>query len=231
MRVYIVKISDFNELDIKKYLPFIKGDKRKRIDECKNSSYERQLLIGELLLIYVLSKLVITPYRDINITKNKYGKPYINTNSNVHYNMSHSGDIIACVFNIDQIGIDIELKKKINYLPIIDNCFTKSEKEWIIKKDQNKALESFYLIWTCKEAYFKCLGIGIYKKMKLVEFSIHDKKYYNIKDGKNRYYLISSEYNRDYILSVCSTNKSMSDIEIMFVESEELMDRLDKVLM
>jgi 4'-phosphopantetheinyl transferase len=82
----------------------------------------------------------------------------------LRFNLSHADDyaLIAVALNLE-IGIDIE---RIVIEPaneaIAEQIFTPHEIEIIGASPAEKRPEIFYRIWTCKEAYVKARGGGLY---------------------------------------------------------------------
>lgn len=93
---------------------------------------------------------------------NKFGKPYLQK-SNYYISVSYSSSVKVYAFCKMNLGIDIEIKEKIN-LEFIKSIFSIHERQYILI-DSNYSLERFYDIWTRKESYSKLLGIGLSKQL------------------------------------------------------------------
>lgn len=113
------------------------------------------------------------------------GKPYLKEYPDFHFNISHSDDLVAVAFSNTPVGVDIEKLRDVN-LKIAKRYFAEDEKQFV------KDSESFFYVWTRKEALLKQTGEGIRKE--LSSFSVLENK--NIKTIKQD----------NYILSVCSVN-------------------------
>lgn len=116
-------------------------------------------LIGKLLLMDGLRQFNNHGAFIEDITYDRFRRPFIN--HNVDFNISHSGELVACAI-IDsgiRIGLDIE---KINPINSEDfgEVFTKDEWE-TIRTSKNPTL-SFYDLWTKKEAILKAYGSGFH---------------------------------------------------------------------
>jgi len=75
------------------------------------------------------------------------------------FNIAHSSELVVFTYtDADSIGIDIEKKDDIVYHDIM-KYFHKKEQLFIL--DSNDSIDSFYSIWTRKEAALKAIGIGI----------------------------------------------------------------------
>jgi 4'-phosphopantetheinyl transferase len=91
------------------------------------------------------------------IEKNENGKPF--SRGRKQFSVSHSGGLIVATFFHSDVGIDVEcLERKINLSKIerFKMFFAESEIRFI-KKSKN-IRETFFLIWTLKEAIIKNFG-------------------------------------------------------------------------
>ena len=99
---------------------------------------------------------------------NQYEKPYLANISDIHFNISHSGNFVVCALSDKTVGIDIEQVKPVE-LKIAKRFFSAGEYEFIAAKADNKTL-AFYKIWTMKESYVKWEGKGL--SMPLKSFNV-----------------------------------------------------------
>lgn len=97
---------------------------------------------------------------EIQITTNRYGKPYLQHNKSFHFNISHSGDWIVCAVDEKPVGIDIEKIEKLN-VAIAAEFFAPEETSNLQKKREEEKLLLFYRYWSLKESYSKALGLGL----------------------------------------------------------------------
>jgi len=66
----------------------------------------------------LLERIILENF-SLNISKesfsiNNYGKPLINNRNNIHFNISHSGEIVCCIVDSFPVGIDVEAISSIN---------------------------------------------------------------------------------------------------------------------
>ena len=87
----------------------------------------------------------------------EYGKkPYFSSHPNIHFSVSHSGEIWAAAFSCKEVGLDIQIPNcSINHEKIAKRYFHPDEYKKYIDG------ENFYSIWTRKEAVCKLFGFGI----------------------------------------------------------------------
>ncbi len=101
------------------------------------------------------------------ILKNEKGKPYFKSVF-IHYSISHSRNLWICAVGENQVGIDIQNIKSAKTIEVAKRFFADQESEYV---EQNGD-ESFFEIWTRKEAFVKYMGQGIsygFDKFSVVE--------------------------------------------------------------
>lgn len=95
------------------------------------------------------------------IAKEKNGKPYFKDNENVHFSLSHSGNIAFCAVSCDRVGVDTQIICDFKE-GICRRYFTKNERDFVLKsKEAAERKDRFFRIWTLKEAYAKMTGGGL----------------------------------------------------------------------
>ncbi len=114
------------------------------------------------------------------ITLGEHGKPIL-PSSSLHFNVSHSGNLIGIALCEKEIGLDIQALRTYSEL-LVKKAFTKTEQKWLShqepassreiiekngtqkplnKKDtESIANKRFLLLWTAKESYLKAIGKG-----------------------------------------------------------------------
>lgn len=112
-----------------------------------------------LLKLFLAEYLQIKP-ENIKFTYNQYGKPFV---EGIHFNISHSKDIIVFAFSKDlQLGIDIEyMKDNVKYKQLINRFFSSLEIKDFLSLDESFHQEAFFNGWSRKEAYIKAVGKGL----------------------------------------------------------------------
>lgn len=85
------------------------------------------------------------------------GKPYFE-NTDIHFSVSHSGDLWVCLFAHFNVGVDIQMIKDGRLQEIAERFFTKEEAESVRQEGRN----AFFRIWTSREACGKYEGSGFF---------------------------------------------------------------------
>lgn len=93
------------------------------------------------------------------------GKPFIAARPDIHFSLSHSGNVALCVLADQPVGADVEVPRKITSSLI---AYTMNADEQAkINASQNPEMQ-FLHFWTRKEALLKLTGEGIRNDVKAV---------------------------------------------------------------
>jgi len=126
----------------------------------------RRFIIARARLRRLLSaRLSIRP-EAIELVYGTHGKPAIAPHCNaadLHFNMSHSGGVVAYAFSSGrEIGIDIERVRTLDAADdIAARFFSRREHEAYVALDAPERSLGFFHCWTRKEAFVKALGDGL----------------------------------------------------------------------
>lgn len=108
-----------------------------------------------------LNKAVCEVYPDTVLPLSYYyddkGKPYF-SDMDLHFSLSHSGNLAVCAVSDKEIGVDIEKIRDVNPA-VADRYFTSEECEYICNAENTK--KAFFEIWTKTESRVKLTGKGI----------------------------------------------------------------------
>lgn len=181
-------------------LELIEEEDRKQILRYRFWQDRQRSLLGHLLSRYAIIQAYALTNKEIQIRRRAYGKPYIKDYSQIHYNISHSGEWVVVAIGKSPIGIDVENRKE-DWDLIGERVFSESEKYWSQNSYKRKAI-----LWTIKEAYVKYLGIGLSKSLN--SFSIDMKK--RIITEVQKPFQTSFDYfvlDNDYVCSECGYAK------------------------
>ena len=145
------------------------------------------------------------------ILTEKIGKPYFK-NSNILFNLSHTRNGVICSIYKNRVGCDIEnIVEKI--IPA-KSILCPNEMEMI-----GENTRYFTKIWTLKEAYSKCTGLGLTEKLNNIDFS----RFINNKIFKINDYLFFSDNKQDLNYSICIENIYEDIKTIQFLSRTELL--------
>ena len=172
---------------------------------CKYFSDEKTLKRKESVAVKALLCRMLAEcfgLTDFTVSCDLHGKPYIE-NSNLHFNLSHSGNYALCVCADEAVGCDIEKIKECN-LKVAQRFFSKSE--FAVLKNSDNTAHVFTKMWTLKESALKFSGKGISGGLDCYDFS----EYY--KEDKFRMMnLHFFSFEKDgYSVSICSEGDALT---------------------
>ena len=96
------------------------------------------------------------------------GKPWF-VGCPYHFNLSHSGWQAMCVMSKFPVGCDVERRRNLDR-DIGERCFSERERQLLQQCGEEAKEELFFKLWTLKESFMKCTGLGFHLALK--DFSI-----------------------------------------------------------
>ncbi len=195
---------------VKVYLLNLESAELENIHDILNTYRpEKSLSVISLkLLKYILVNKVNIDAEMINIKRTVFGKPYLEGMSNIHFNYSHSSEMIVCAVHDCNIGIDIEKVEDIDN-DVKYEFMTKVELNSLALLHDNQQLNAIYRYWVLKESFLKAIGFGLKLCPKSVEVSEDMRIVYN----DITWYCKSLLRNRRYYMSICTNSNFTFEIE------------------
>ncbi len=108
-----------------------------------------------------------------SVRYDSYGKPYFVDEDRVEFNISHSENLVACVLSLAEegkeaaipVGVDVQripdAASAEQMARIAERYFSENERASLPSPDKKEEFcRAFARIWTRKEAYLKCVGVG-----------------------------------------------------------------------
>lgn len=154
MHIYISSIAKTNFSDA--YLTEVEKVKCNRFIQQADKD---RFTLGRYLIRSILPKYIpdLPPLFELSVTESN--KLYL-PNTEVQFNLAHSGEMVVLAVSNKPIGIDIEHIKPIKDMTdVMQVCFNEQEIH-SINSSPNPQFR-FYEFWTRKEAILKATGEGI----------------------------------------------------------------------
>lgn len=161
VHIYRIKFPRKKD-EISELRKLLSKDETEKADRFRFEKDTIQYIVSRGYLRRILSDYIQTNAESIIFSYTEFGKPFIN-NSEVYFNLSHSGDwCLIAVSLIKEIGIDIEKIREIDdVLKIAEKYFALNEYEHLKSFEGIKQLNEFFRIWTLKESFIKAIGEGL----------------------------------------------------------------------
>ena len=161
----MVYINDrVDALDIDLALERVSAQRREQALRFRHEGGRRLCLAAYLLLMdglreeYGLTEPPIFSY-------SSDGKPIIAARPDIHFSLSHSGNVALCALGDQPVGADVEVPRKISSSLI---AYTMNDGEQALINAASDPTMMFLRFWTRKEALLKLTGEGIRNDMKMV---------------------------------------------------------------
>lgn len=183
-------MTPMTEEQFKDCLSRVSAQRREKVLKYKFASGREQSLRAYMLLQQLLKEeygITEPPvFREL-----ENGKPVIIGHEDIHFNMSHCKNAVACAVSDKPIGIDVErIQDKVN----------ESLAQYVLNEKELEDITplKFARLWTMKEAVVKLTGRGITGKEQLRPL-LND--YYN---GKSPWQIITKDF-PDYVVAIAMT--------------------------
>lgn len=126
-------------------------------------------MIGEELLAYGLRIEYGKELKFEPRAKGEHEKPFFTLLPEIHYNISHSGKYVFCVFAEQEVGIDVQEHRKASYEKVLTRMVTEEERERILRSED--VVKEFYEQWVLREAYIKWTGEGLARDLRTISLN------------------------------------------------------------
>lgn len=168
-------------------------------------------LTGKLLLQRGLADFGYSGGLD-TLQRNQYDKPYLEGSAPA-FNISHSGNLVACILTDEtkHIGLDVEACANPQPADLTD-CWNETEQQEI----NAGGTAVFYKYWTIKEAVLKVAGTGLAAGLKAIAI-----KGATVTRAGTQYYIHHTNSLSGYAVTV-ATDTPVSEPLLVAVYSREL---------
>lgn len=170
-----VAFCNVEDLDLSKAYDLLPESRKNKVDYFRFDK-DKKLSAGAYLLLEKM--LEEDDISNFEFKMGKYDKPYILNHENIHFNLSHSGKLVACAISDREVGLDVEIIDPTIDLNIAKNFFYNSEYENIMESENPS--DEFFSYWVLKESYMKYTGLGFNLDLDSFEIIIDDD--INLKD-------------------------------------------------
>jgi 4'-phosphopantetheinyl transferase len=200
---------------------------QERIDRIRKFHFRRnalQSLCGELICRIRIAEYLGIDIAEVDIQRDEYGKPHCVNSPDMFFNIAHSGNLVAAVFDNKVIGVDIENTRGTD-LEIANRFFSKHEAAALKAKPDSEQRDFFFKLWTLKESFIKAEGKGLSIPLDSFEFDIDSNgniRFSNLSNAKCRTYAFRHyETDSGYNCALCSESGNLP-LDIIRIEFEDL---------
>ncbi|MGD1853788.1 MAG: 4'-phosphopantetheinyl transferase family protein [Leptolyngbyaceae cyanobacterium] len=154
-------------------LDVLSKDERLRFDRYRFADDRRKFAAARHSLRQILARYSQQSPAALVFDYGPYGKPFLQGDNALQFNLSHSGEYALCGVAQQTVGLDIELLRPMDRLDgLVKRCLASSEQIAITQAASEQKSALFLKYWTCKEAYLKATGQGISESLSAIEVSL-----------------------------------------------------------
>jgi len=215
--IYAFNIKDIDDDDYKKFQSQVSLQRQNRAKHFRHFKDSVRCVCSELILKYAYQRN-LSP---IKVGTNFYGKPYIMSDPHFNFNLSHSGDFVVCAVASTDVGVDIEKFSKIDVDALSEQLFTPDEQCILQSYTYLEKQAFFFKIWTAKESYVKCRGMGL--NIALNSFDVTEDYIYTSEKKFTPYKLFRFVMDETYQLTACSID-SLVDYNIKYIDHHSIIE-------
>jgi 4'-phosphopantetheinyl transferase len=170
---------------LEKLALYLSPDEEKRANRFRFEHLKQNFIASRGLLRVILGCYLGRSPQSLQFSYTDKGKPGV---VGINFNLSHSQNLgLYAITKLPTVGVDLEYIRAIEDVDkLAQRFFTSSEYNLINSLNQAEKHQTFFEIWTLKEAYLKATGEGL-SGLQDVEVSLQPKAIINI-PGKNKDY-------------------------------------------
>jgi 4'-phosphopantetheinyl transferase len=133
---------------------------RARVDRYRFNDDRRRSIVARAATRRFLGRSLDADPATLVIHEEEFGKPVLRGRE-IEFNASHSGDLVALAFSKETaVGVDVERRRQLTDTLALARRYFSAEEVAIVERAVD-ADDTFFAIWTAKEAIVKASGKGI----------------------------------------------------------------------
>ena len=151
-----------------------------KIREEYEGAHMEHMIAEKLLEIALKKEYGINLYNEPR-AEGEHGKPFLTLQPRIHYNITHSGKYVMCIIADQEIGIDVQVHKKVNFERMLERMVPADMIREILDSDEPE--KAFFTQWVLREAYIKWTGEGLSRDLRTI--SMDDGTYLMLELGED----------------------------------------------
>lgn len=154
---------DCNTSDLQRLEKLLSQDEAERAARYRFSRDRDLFVAARALLRETLAFYLKVPAMQLRFAYGAWGKPSLAEHPSLCFNLSHCGNrALVVVAHECEVGVDIErVRTDLQISAMADLVFCEAEKSMLRQLAGDARQETFFQLWTRKEAYIKADGRGV----------------------------------------------------------------------
>ena len=202
---------------IENYSDILSNDEQAKALRFLHSKDKDSFICRRTALRILLGRYTGLEPAEIEFIPGKNKKPELKNHANIYFNVSHSEELILIAISDKSIGVDIEhIKPELNSAEVLKYAFNEQEITFI--NDSKQPADSFFELWTRKEALTKASSKGLDDDLcKIPSLDGEHKLNKEIIALEGDWQLNSFKIDKEYIASIaCRANQKLSFFSFEF---------------
>jgi 4'-phosphopantetheinyl transferase len=144
-------------------LAILSEQERQRASKFALDRDQHEYLVAHAMLRTMLARYLRCAPEDVAFANGHHGKPVCQNDLGYTFNLAHGqGAIVLAVTAGHDVGIDVEQVRPVSDIDgLARRFFAPDEVARLSSFDETQRDRAFFELWTRKEAYLKCLGLGL----------------------------------------------------------------------
>lgn len=204
------------------FVSMISGEERAHLESLHFPRDRREYLVAHVLARTALSHCHPIPPEAWHFSRNPYGKPAIDPECGLHFNLAHSSELTAClIYQRGEVGVDVEpYGRGFDILEIASTVFSPQELAQLEPLDETEKTDHMLTLWTLKEAFVKAQGKGFSLPLKTISFlrddatgfRLHVEPSEKLDSGSNYRFCLIEQYG--HRIAVVADSKAEPRVEL-----------------
>lgn len=143
-------------------LSVLSRSEARRYSACRDRNQRRRRVITRALLRVLTGYVTAIEPASVKIVATEYGKPVL-VSDDLRFSVSHSVDCCGIALATGcEVGVDLEYCQDLSDAgPVAKIMMSRDELRHWLKLPFTERKRALYQMWTRKEAFLKCIGVGI----------------------------------------------------------------------
>lgn len=161
IKIYVKNIANWKSSDVyEASLEKLSPKRLAKVTACAAMEDRVRRLGASLVLQSAVEEWTGKSEPSLRYAYEENGKPFLPDYPQIHMNLSHAGEYVACAIADSPVGVDIQDNRGVRE-KILAKYYCKDEREYVNEGTNEERAERFYRIWCRKEAYIKYTGRGL----------------------------------------------------------------------
>lgn len=206
MKIYAAKVCEIPERFEERLFDVLDRERVEKVRAFRNEKERLRSIHAGLLLRHAFLEEGYDEdmWRQIEISRGSYGKPYMSNCKDFFYSLSHSGEWVICAVDDMETGVDIQEVGEPK-MAVAKRFYANEEYDRLFNSafDKSRQTADIYRMWTAKESCVKLTGRGIGAG---ISKYVTDSAYTHIMDIEEdcQFYMKLYESISGYIVCACS---------------------------